>query len=447
MVTGTGTEGVGPSPRVLLLMSTRTYRAKAFLEAARRLGVAVVVGSERRQALARQAPNTTLALDLRHPERAARQIAAFAAEQPLAAVVGVDDDTTLVAALAADTLGLPHNPVEAVRASRDKYVARQRFAAAGLPSPRFALVPLDADPTEAARAAPYPCVLKPVALAASRGVIRADDPAEFVQAFQRIAAMLAADGVRQSHLLVESFIPGPEVALEGLLREGTLRVLALFDKPDPLDGPYFEETLYVTPSRLPTATQRAIAATAGRAAAALGLREGPLHAELRLGEGGPYVLEVAARSIGGLCSNALRFGTGLSLEELILPQALPSHDAASLSVSLPKRERQAAGAMMLPIPRAGILRAVRGRAEALLVPGVEEVTITIALGQPVVPLPEGDRYLGFVFARADAPAAVEAALREAHRRLGFVITAPDEPADEADCLPARPARRLLPISG
>ena len=428
-------------------MSTRTYRAKAFLEAARRLGVAVLVGSERRQALARQAPNTTLTLDLRHPERAARQIAAFAAEQPLAAVVGVDDDTTLVAALAAEALGLPHNPVAAVRASRDKYAARQRFAAAGLLSPRFALVPLTAAPATAARTAPYPCVLKPVSLAASRGVIRADDPAEFVHAFRRIAAMLATDGAEQEHLLVESFIPGPEVALEGLLRAGTLHVLALFDKPDPLDGPYFEETLYVTPSRLPAATQTAIAETAERAATALGLREGPLHAELRLGESGPYVLEVAARSIGGLCSNALRFGTGLSLENLILRHALTAREGTAGAVPLPERERRAAGAMMLPIPRAGTLRAVRGRDEALQVPGVEEVTITIALGQPVVPLPEGDRYLGFVFAREDTPAAVEAALREAHRRLGFVIAAPGEPAEEADCVPASPARRLLPVRG
>jgi len=441
-----GLGGLGP-PRVLLLMSTRTYRAKAFLAAARRLGAAVVVGSERGQALARHAPGTTVAVDLAHPERAARQIAAFATTRPLAAVVGVDDDTTLVAALAAEALGLPHNPVEAVRASRDKYLARQRFAAAGLPSPRFALVPLDSDPALAAREAPYPCVLKPVALAASRGVIRADDPDEFVAAFRRIAALLAADGGHATHLLVESFLPGPEVALEGLLHEGALHVLALFDKPDPLDGPYFEETLYVTPSRLPAATQAAIAATAGRAAAALGLRDGPLHAELRLGADGPYVLEVAARSIGGLCSNALRFGTGLSLEELILRHTLATHAATADALALPAREQQAAGAMMLPIPRAGTLRAVRGRAEALAVPGVEEVTITIPLGQSVVPLPEGDRYLGFVFARGATPAAVEAALREAHRRLRFVITAPGEPEEAAECLPAAPARRVLPIRG
>ncbi len=426
-------------PRVLLLMATRTYRARAFLEAARRLGVPVVVGSERRQALAGRVRNTTLALDFRRPDRAVRRIVAFAAEHPFAAVVGVDDDTTVLAAQAAAALGLPHNPAPAVRAARDKYRARRLLAAAGLPSPRFERLSVDDDPATAAARAPYPCVLKPVALAASRGVIRADDPSQFVAAFERIRAILVGDGGVQRHLLVESFLPGPEVALEGLLTNGTLRVLALFDKPDPLDGPYFEETLYVTPSQLPPADQEAIAATTARAVAALGLRHGPLHAELRLGVGGPYVLELAPRSIGGLCSNTLRFGTGVSLEELILRQATGS-DLGSL-----ERERRAAGVMMLPIPRVGVLRAVRGQAEAEAVPGVEEIAITIPLGQPLVPLPEGDRYLGFVFARGDSPTEVERALRAAHGALRFVIGADSAEADEGECLRAGPARQQLPL--
>ncbi|MBA2450924.1 MAG: ATP-grasp domain-containing protein, partial [Chloroflexi bacterium] len=310
--------------RVLLLMATRTYRAKAFIEAARRLGVEVVVGSERRQALASRARNTTLTLDFRRPDRAAQKVAEVAREQPFDAVIGVDDDTTVVAAAAAARLGLPHNSVASVRAAHDKYKMRCRLADAGLPSPQFQRLRIDQDPASAARRTRYPCVLKPVALAGSRGVIRADDPAQFVAAFERIAALLEADGGAQRHLLVEAFVPGPEVALEGLLADGRLHVLALFDKPDPLDGPFFEETLYVTPSRLPLADQEAIAATVGRAAAALGLREGPIHAELRHGEegAGPYLIDIAARSIGGLCSNTLRFGAGLSLEELILERAL-----------------------------------------------------------------------------------------------------------------------------
>jgi biotin carboxylase len=432
------------APRVLLLMTTRTYRTRAFMRAARKLGVSVVVGSEQRAALESRTDNTTVTLDFRHPERAARQIAELAAKRPLDAIVGVDDDTTIIAAHAARELGLPHNPVEAVAAARDKFKLRTALAAAGLPSPRFERLSTDEDSSAAAARAPYPCVLKPIALSASRGVIRADDPAQFVAAFDRIAAMLAADGGHQRHLLVESFLPGPEVALEGMLTDGTLEVLALFDKPDPLDGPYFEETIYVTPSRLPEPEQGAIAAATARAVAALGLRDGPLHAELRPGPGGPYVVEVAPRSIGGLCSNALRFGLGLSLEELILQHAVEV-GRSGRPAPPPPRERRAAGAMMLPIPRGGTLRAVLGRAEAEQVPAIEEVTITIPVGQPVVPLPEGDRYLGFLFARADTPEAVVAALREAHRRLRFVIVAPGEDETDADCLPAGPARTWLPI--
>jgi biotin carboxylase len=257
-------------------------------------------------------------------------------------------------------------------------------------------------------------------LSASRGVIRANDASEFVAAFHRIAAILASVGdalpeEARGTLLVEAFVPGREVALEGLLVGGTLHVLALFDKPDPLDGPFFEETIYVTPSRLPATTQDRIAAVTREACAALGLTEGPVHAELRVNQAGPWVLEIAARSIGGLCSQTLRFGTGLTLEELILCHAL-GRPLESL-----EREQRPAGVMMIPIPRPGRLRAVRGQDAAAAVAGIEEIAVTMHPGQDVVPLPEGWQYLGFIFARADSPDAVERALREAHARLRFDI--------------------------
>jgi biotin carboxylase len=289
-----------------------------------------------------------------------------------------------------------------------------------VPVPRFRLLRLADDPAVLARQIDYPCVLKPLALSASRGVIRANDAQEFVAAFHRIAAILESveaplpDEARRA-LLVEEFIPGGEVALEGLLIGGTLHVLAIFDKPDPLDGPFFEETIYVTPSRLPQAVQARIAAVSRDACAALGLTEGPIHAELRLNERGPFVLEVAARSIGGLCSRTLTFGTGLTLEELILSHAL-GRPLESL-----ERERRAAGVMMIPIPRAGRLVSVRGADDAAAVDGVDDVVITMHRGQEVVPLPEGWQYLGFIFARAETPAAVEHALRQAHGRLHFAI--------------------------
>jgi biotin carboxylase len=299
---------------------------------------------------------------------------------------------------------------------------------AGLPCPRFEVFSVHDDPAAVAARVRYPCVVKPVMLAASRGVIRADDADGFVAAYRRVAAILQAPDVaeRRDHaaglIMAEDFIPGPELALEGVLTAGELKVLALFDKPDPLDGPYFEETLYVTPSRLPPEGQRAVAETIAASARALGLCHGPVHAELRINRDGVWPIEIAPRSIGGLCSRTLRFGTGLSLEELIL------RHAAGASVAELTRERRAAGVLMIPIPGAGILRDVRGVGAARSVEGIEGVEIGIPRGARLVPLPEGHRYLGFIFARGDTPEEVESALREAHRRLEPVIE-PEPPAD------------------
>ena len=401
--------------RALLLLPTTTYRTQAFLDAAGALGVEIVCASERPNVFEERAPDRLLTLDFDDPDAAAEGVRRFAETSRIDAVVGVDDRTTVVAAAIAERLGLPANPVGAVAAARNKLEMRRRLAAAGVPVPGFEPVSLDDDPAPVARAATYPCVLKPLALSASRGVIRADTPAEFVAAVQRIARILAGAGDTSRTLLAEEFVPGAEVALEGLLVGGALQTLALFDKPDPLDGPFFEETIYVTPSRLPAAVQAELATVTARAAAALGLREGPVHAELRVGPGGPRVIEVAARSIGGLCSRALRFGAGMTLEELILRHAL------GRKIESYERERRPAGVMMLPIPRAGRLRAVTGVEAARAVPGIEEIVITTHRGQDLVPLPEGWQYLGFVFARAQTPEAVEQALRAAHARLGVEI--------------------------
>ena len=399
------------------------------MAAAARSGVEVVVGSNRKLALDALSGGATLAVDLRDADRGVTRILAYAKRRPLSAIVGVDDETTLLAARAAEALDLPHNDPGAVAASADKFAMRTRLAAAGLPGPPFRRLSPDDDPAAAARAAPYPCVLKPVALAASRGVIRADDADAFVAAFRRIAAILdAADvtplGAAARHILVEGYIPGREVALEGLLMGGALEVLALFDKPDPLEGPFFEETIYVTPSRLASPVRARVAEATARAVAALGLREGPVHAELRVNGDDVRVIEVAARSIGGLCSRVLEFGAGSGLEDVILRHALRRNDLVTERAGAP------AGVMMIPIPAAGVLRGVEGLAAARAVPGIDDVRITIAKGQEVVPLPEGNRYLGFLFARGASPAAVEATLRAAHARLRFSIEPGDEPKDE-----------------
>jgi biotin carboxylase len=391
--------------RVLLVLPSATYRAADFVDAAARLGAEVVVGSEHRQALSESMGDRAVTLTLGQPERAADQIEKLHERAPLDAIVAVDDGGTRAAAVASARLGLRGNLPRAVARARDKAAMREALSAAGVSQPEWRM-------GSDVGAVGFPCVLKPLTRAGSQGVIRADTPEQAEEAAERIRAIL---GDPEADLLVEAFVPGDEVAVEALLTDGELEVLAIFDKPDPLDGPYFEETIYVTPSRKPEAVQREIEATTAQAATALGLTEGPVHAEIRLAPE-PTVLELAARSIGGLCSRSLRFGLGVSLEEVILRHALglpPGHL---------RREDLASGVMMLPIPRAGTLNEVRGQEEARATPGIAGLEISIAPGKPVVPLPEGDRYLGFLFAKSDTPEQVEQALRAAHAKLDVDIS-------------------------
>ena len=391
------------------------------MEAARQIGVELTVASEQPSTLAAANPAGLLTLDFEQPERAADAMRVFAQQYPINGVVGVDDRTALVAAAIATKLKLNGNPVHAAIAASDKYLQRQLLAKATVPIPRFVLRELDEDPATIAKSIAYPCVLKPVRLSASRGVIRADNPQAFASAHARLRAILAdsetaaACGDRARQYLIEEFIPGYEVAVEGLVVNRRLHVLAIFDKPDPLDGPFFEETIYVTPSQVPTGLQKAITDCADRAVRALGIIEGAIHAELRYNERGPWLIELAARPIGGRCSAVLRFGTGVTLEEIIVRHAL------GMPIPSLQRERQAAGVMMIPIPGAGTLQEVRGVAQAKAVPLVEDVQITAHPGERLVPFPEGSRYPGFIFARGETPAMVEAALRDAHRRLEFVL--------------------------
>ena len=409
--------------RLLLILPSATYRAPDFIAAARELGVAVTVASDRAAAMSAAMGERTLTLRTSDPEAAAQAIVARAQDTPFAAIVGVDDQGVMAAALAAERLGLAHNPPWAVARTRDKSAMRAALAHANVPQPRFAVLPAGADVLDATRATGFPCVIKPLSLSGSRGVIRADDAGKARVAAARVRAIMADAGEpADAPLLFESYLPGAEVAVEGLLRSGRLALLAVFDKPDPLEGPYFEETLYVTPSRLPADTQAEIERITAQSATALGLREGPIHAELRVDGPRISVLEIAARSIGGLCSRALRFGVGVSLEELILRHAV-GLDADDLA-----RESMAAGVMMIPIPRTGTLVEVAGQEQARGVPGIGGLEITIARGRPVVALPEGDRYLGFLFARGPDSEAVEASLREAHAHLRITIEPRAEPA-------------------
>jgi biotin carboxylase len=397
-------------PRVLLLLPTSTYRAPDFVAAAERLGAEVVVGSEARQAMAADMGDRAVVVPMEDRVAGADAIVALHGRSPIDAVVAVDDRGVEVAALAGERLGLTHTDPQAVAATRDKSLMRELLMGTAVRQPAFAIAHTADDVPRKATAVGYPIVVKPTTLSGSRGVIRADADAAARQAARRIRAFY--DGP----ILVEEYVPGVEVAVEALARgdEG-FDVLAVFDKPDQLEGPYFEETIYVTPSRLPDDVVTRVSHFTALAARAIGIVDGPVHAELRIDGTRVWLIEIAARSIGGLCSRTLRFGAGIALEELILRHAL------GMPIGHAERELDAAGVMMLPIPGAGVLEEVRGQEAARAVPGITGLEITVPRGRTVQPLPEGDRYLGFLFAKAADPAEVEAALREAHALLSVEI--------------------------
>ncbi len=395
-------------PRVLLIIPTTSYRATDFFAAAEALGVEVTVAAE--EPLPLIEPERFIAIDCERPDEAAQAIVDLGTATPIDAIVPVDDAGVVIAALAGQKLGLPHNSPASAAATRDKALMRQLLAAAEVDQPGFAVV--DGDPAAAAAKIGFPLVTKPRSLSASRGVIKVDSPAELEPTIARVREI---GGDRT--VLVEEFIGGPEVAVEGLVWAGELEVLAIFDKPDPLEGPFFEETIFVTPSRLPTQVQQEVARVTQSAISALGLTEGPIHAELRIAGGDrPRLIEVAARSIGGICGRSLNFGLlDTPLEALILRHALGRR------TSLP-RKTGASGVMMIPTPANGILKGVNGIDAALQVPGVRSIEITTPVGARLRRVPELDRYLGFIFAAGPDPSLVEASLRQAHAGLAIDIT-------------------------
>lgn len=402
-------------PTVALVLPANSYRGPDFVTAADELGVDLVVATDGTLPVASGSIVAVVPIDCSTPAAAAAAIVAFAERTPLDAVVGLDDAGVMVAALAAETLGLPHNTPASVAASRDKGEMHRLLAEAGVPQARHALAATPDEALTIATGFGFPVVLKPRSLAASRGVIRADDPQELLAAFERIVAILSgADG--SLPLLVEEYLPGDEVAVEGIATPEGVEILAVFDKPDPLVGPFFEETIYVTPSRHDPEVLAAVERIVADGVAAIGLAHGAVHAEVRITPDGVRLLEVAARSIGGLCGRSLRFGMlDQSLEMLLLRAALGMNRRGM------RRESKASGAMMLPIPVAGILREVRGQAALGEVRGITGLQITVPRGKRLVPLPEGDRYLGFLFATGETPAEVEAALREGWSLLEVIV--------------------------
>jgi len=417
--------------RVLLLATTTGYQTRTFGEAAERLGVELVFATDRCHLI--DDPWRDAAIPIRFYDETAsvEAILSAARERPIDGIVAVGDRPTVIAARVANALGLPWHTADGAAIARNKLRTRERLRDAGLPVPWFQ--PFDLGPnvtasvTDVTTSVPFPCVLKPVALSGSRGVMRADDRASLAAAVERLRALMRSPDIRAERndahddALVEGFIPGREYAIEAVLHHGAMHPLAIFAKPDPLDGPFFEETIYVTPPELTRDAETAIVDAVARAAAAIGLYHGPIHAECRINDSGVFVLEVAARPIGGLCARALRFENTpdpfLSLEEIQLRHALGETPEAW------QREACAAGVMMIPIPRRGVFKRVDGVDAASEVAHVDEVVITAKTDQLLVPLPEGASYLGFIFARADSARGVESALRDAHARLHFTIDA------------------------
>jgi hypothetical protein len=427
--------------RLLFLATTTGYQTRAFGDAAARLGVELVFATDRCHLIEDPWQDHAIPIRFHDEDASVAAILKSAASRPIDGLIVVGDRPTVIGARVAERLGLPWHPPAGAEAARHKLLTRERLRDAGLPVPWFLPVSLGTDASNAQsnpqsnpqslipNPLSYPCVLKPVALSGSRGVMRADDPDALAAAFERLQALMRQPEVRaernEAHAtaLIEGFLPGREYAIEGVMHHGALHVLAIFDKPDPLDGPFFEETIYVTPSAAAPETQRAIVEATARAAQAIGLRHGPIHAECRVDSGHAgevFILEVAARPIGGLCARALRFQIApgpeppAPLEELLLRHALGDAPAY-------QRERSASGVMMMPIPRRGVFRGVDGLEQARGVAGIDEIHITAKPDQLLVPLPEGASYLGFIFARAPRVEQVVQALRNAHARLSFAV--------------------------
>ena len=399
----------------MLLAPPNSYRLAAYLGAARSLGIDLVVASAGEHSLIAEVADG-LHLDPGDPQDALARIVAFAASRPLQGILASDDATVELAALAAQALGLPANPPEATRLARRKDLARAHLQAAGVPVPAHRLVDLGRELAPQLAGFPLPAVAKPVSLSASRGVIRADTLDELLAACETITGIVAdlEHPDESGYLLLEAYIDGVEVAADGLLGPDGLQPLALFDKPEPLVGPYFEESYYVTPSRLDAGVQQAVWRTIAAACDSYGLRHGPVHAELRITAAGPVILEVAARTIGGECARMFDRCLTVGLESLALSAAV----GRLPMVTPPER---ATGVLMIPIPRAGVLRRVDGIEAAAAVPGVSDVRITAAPGHELQTLPDAAGYLGFIFADAETPAEVEGALRHAHEVLDIKI--------------------------
>ncbi|WP_455201231.1 ATP-grasp domain-containing protein [Kaarinaea lacus] len=401
--------------RILLVAPPDSYRVAPYINAAKRLNTPIEVASNGEYSLINEIASG-LHINFSDPAAAIDTIIHAAAQQPYLGIIAADDMASEIAAASAQVLGLPHNPPDAIQFTRWKHKARALLKESGLPVPVHWIANIAEVAAGQIPDVSFPVVAKPINLSASRGVIRANNRSELIEAAKTISRIVSqlSEVEARSTLLIEQFIPGHEIALEGILKNGKLNTIAIFDKPDPLEGPYFEETYYVTPSRLSRFLQEKAIQTIELACQAYGLETGPIHAELRFHNDVPYIIEVAARTIGGECARLLEYASGYSLESLVIKYAMGDViDIESFD--------NAAGVLMIPTPRSGILRRIEGILDAQKVPHINAIHIAIREGHELVSLPEGASYLGFIFASAESPEQVETALRAAYRQLNVVV--------------------------
>ena len=406
---------------VILIIPSASYRTGPFMNAIKKLDLKVLVISDKSQVFSGKYPDNLIIINFNHWKDKSVEISKWAKNNGLKAVIGVDEESIVLAANLSNFLNVDHNSIESVLLTKNKYLMRTELKKTGLCSPWFKIFSIYESSNKIINEISFPCVIKPTFLSGSRGVMRVNTKKELSEGIKTLNELLSLDELRKragkqsDYIMIEEYIPGKEVAIEGIVSEGKLTMLAIFDKPELLEGPTFEETIIVTPSVLTKKIQYSLLETLQIVVKALGIVKGPVHAEARINKNGNYILECASRSIGGLCSKVLEFQGGISLEELILRAYLGRNIEKSKLIG------NARGVMMMPTEKKGILKEIGGVKDALVVNGVTDLQITVKPGEKLQPLPKGDRYLGFIFAEGNNQEFVINALKNAWSKIEIVL--------------------------
>lgn len=402
--------------RLLLISHHNSYRIASYIKAAKNLSLDVTIASQGKHSLVTEVADG-LHVNFDDTESALKEIIKENNKKPFAGILGSDDQTVELAAQAAKVLHLPHNPPEAAQYSHRKDLARAKLTLADRNVPFHCLLNLTKPIKNQIIDLPLPCVVKPLNMSASRGVIRVDNTEQLKVACERLRPILADSPniFEQTHILIEAYIDGIEIAYEGYLQNKKLNTITIFDKPDQLTGPYFAETIYVTPSSLDNDLQLAIKMEIEKSCKAYGLVTGSIHAECRIDKNNKvWILEIASRTIGGDCARILD-NNNYSLEEMAILLSI----GKNITI---KKSKKARAVMMIPIKQKGLLKRVEGLSLANKVKHIDSIDIIINQGHELIPLPEGNQYLGYIFSSADTSEKATEAIRMAYDILTFITS-------------------------